>query len=84
MPGAVFAGHMDGLLRAYSSDTGDVIWEYDTRTEVTTRSGVLAHGGSMGGGGPVVHGGMLYAASGYGVYSHMPGNVLYAFSVDGR
>jgi polyvinyl alcohol dehydrogenase (cytochrome) len=38
----------------------------------------------MGGGGPVVNNGMLYAASGYGVYFHLPGNVLYAFSVDGH
>jgi polyvinyl alcohol dehydrogenase (cytochrome) len=84
MPGVVFAGHMDGALRAYSADTGAVIWEYDTRSDVETKSGVKAHGGSMGGGGPVVHNGMLYAASGYGVYFHIPGNVLYAFSVDGR
>jgi polyvinyl alcohol dehydrogenase (cytochrome) len=84
MPGAVFAGHMDGMLRAYSADSGNVLWEYNTRSEVKTLSGVMAHGGSMGGGGPVVHDGMLYAASGYGVYFHLPGNVLYAFSVEGR
>jgi polyvinyl alcohol dehydrogenase (cytochrome) len=84
IPGVVFAGHMDGALRAYNASSGETIWEYDTRTPVTTRSGVVAHGGSMGGGGPVVHGGMLYAASGYGVYFHLPGNVLYAFSVDGH
>ncbi len=84
IPGVVFAGHMDGQLRAYAAATGETLWEYNTRSDVTTRSGVVAHGGSMGGGGPVVHGGMLYAASGYGVYFHLPGNVLYAFSVEGR
>ena len=32
----------------------------------------------------MVVGGTLYAASGYGIYFHMPGNVLLAFSADGR
>jgi hypothetical protein len=32
----------------------------------------------------VIYDGMVYANSGYGVYFHMPGNVLIAFSVDGR
>jgi len=84
MPGAVFAGHMDGMLRAYSAETGQTLWEYDTTREVTTVSGAVAHGGSMGGGGPLVHDATLFVASGYGAYSHMPGNVLYAFSVDGK
>jgi polyvinyl alcohol dehydrogenase (cytochrome) len=32
----------------------------------------------------VVAGGMLYVASGYGNYGGLPGNVLLAFSVDGK
>jgi polyvinyl alcohol dehydrogenase (cytochrome) len=38
----------------------------------------------MGSNGPVVHDGVLYVNSGYGIYWHLPGNVLLAFSVDGR
>jgi polyvinyl alcohol dehydrogenase (cytochrome) len=72
------------MLRAYSAATGDALWEYDTTHEVRSVSGEMAHGGSMGGGGPVVANGMVYANSGYGLYFHMPGNVLLAFSVDGR
>src|ERR1700704_4416009 len=30
IPGAVFAGHMDGRLRAYDSNSGRVLWQYDT------------------------------------------------------
>ena len=83
--GAVFAGHMDGRLRAYAADDGRVLWEYDTTREVATLSGEMARGGSMGGGsGPMVVNGMVYANSGYGLYFHMPGNVLLAFSVDGH
>ena len=84
IPGAVFAGHMDGRIRAYDSATGRVIWQYDTTQPVKTLNGQTAHGGTIGGGGPVVHDGMLYTNSGYGLYFHMPGNVLLAFSVDGK
>ena len=84
LPGAVFAGHMDGTVRAYAADTGTVLWEFDTLPDVRTLSGAMAHGGSIGGGGPVVSNGMLYVNSGYGLYFHLPGNVLLAFSVDGR
>jgi len=84
IPGAVFAGHMDGRLRAYDSATGKVVWQYDTTQPVAALGGAVAHGGSIGGGGPVVHDGMLYTNSGYGLYFHMPGNVLMAFSIDGK
>jgi polyvinyl alcohol dehydrogenase (cytochrome) len=84
IPGAVFAGHMDGRLRAYDSATGRVIWEYDTTQELRALGGASAHGGTIGGGGPVVHDGMVYTNSGYGVYFHMAGNALIAFSLDGK
>ncbi len=82
--GAVFAGHMDGRVRAYDSRNGKVLWSYDTLPEITTVSGAKGHGGSIGGGGPVVYRGMVYVNSGYGLYGHMPGNLLLAFSVDGK
>jgi polyvinyl alcohol dehydrogenase (cytochrome) len=84
IPGAVFAGHMDGRIRAYDSSTGKVLWQYDTTSEVRALGGATAHGGSIGGGGPVIYDGMVYENSGYGLYFHMPGNLLLAFSVDGR
>ena len=84
IPGAVFAGHMDGRLRAYDAASGKVVWQYDTTQPEATLGGVVAHGGSIGGGGPVIHDGMVYTNSGYGLYFHMPGNVLLAFSVDGK
>jgi polyvinyl alcohol dehydrogenase (cytochrome) len=83
IPGAVFAGHMDGRLRAYDSASGRVLWQYDTTADAPALGGATARGGSIGGGGPVVHDGMLYSNSGYGLYFHMPGNALLAFSVDG-
>ena len=84
IPGAVFAGHMDGRLRAYDAATGRVLWQYDTTQNHTALGGATAHGGTIGGGGPVIHDGMVYTNSGYGMYFHMPGNVLLAFSIDGK
>jgi polyvinyl alcohol dehydrogenase (cytochrome) len=84
IPGAVFAGHMDGRVRAYDTETGKVLWQFDTSEELATVSGVGARGGSVGGGGPVIHDGMVFVNSGYGLYFHMPGNLLVAFSVDGK
>jgi len=78
VPGAVIAGHMDGRLRVYSGQDGSVLWELNTLQEFETVSGEIARGGSFGGGGPVVHDGMIYVNSGYGLYFHMPGNVLLA------
>ena len=81
IPGAVIAGHLDGRLRIYDASDGAVLWEYDTRKSFETVSGEIAQGGSMSGGGPTVADGMLYVNSGYGIYFHMPGNVLLAFGI---
>lgn len=81
IPGVVFAGHMDGVLRAYDSSTGKVIWSYDSAHDVKTVSGATAHGGSFGGSGVAIRDGYLVVNSGYGLYFHMPGNALLVFAV---
>ena len=82
VPGAVIAGHLDGRLQIYEGTTGQLLWGYDSTQEVTTVSGSKAHGGSFGGGGAAVRDGYLVVNSGYGLYFHMPGNVLLVFGVD--
>jgi len=84
IPGVVFSGGLDGHLRAYSTKDGHIIWDVDTKTEYQTVDGLTAHGGSIDGPGAVVVGGMLYVNSGYGDLGRTAGNVLLAFSVDGR
>ena len=84
IPGVVFSGSVDAHLRAYSTRDGKVIWSFDTAREFETVNGVNAKGGSMDGPGPAVVGGMLYVPSGYGAWGGLPGNVLLAFSVDGK
>jgi polyvinyl alcohol dehydrogenase (cytochrome) len=84
IPGVVLSGGLDGHLRAYASETGAIIWDVDTAQPYETVNGVKANGGSLDGPGPVVVGGMLFVNSGYAFVGGMPGNVLLAFSVDGR
>ena len=84
MPGAVFAGAMDGHFRAYDAASGRIVWDYDTAQAVKTVSGREAKGGVMDGAGPTIAGGRVYVSSGYQGRSGTPGIVLMAFSVDGR
>ena len=77
---AVFAGAMDGVLRAYDPNSGQIIWQFDTARKFQALGGNTALGGTIGGGsGPVIRDGMIYQTSGYGMYFHMPGNALLAF-----
>jgi polyvinyl alcohol dehydrogenase (cytochrome) len=50
----------------------------------STLNGVATKGGAFDAAGAVIAGGMLLAGSGYGQWGGLPGNVLLAFSVDGR
>lgn len=81
IPGVVFSGAMDGVLRAYDAKTGKVVWSFNTLREFETVNGVKAKGGSLSATGPVIANGMLYVNSGYGALGGMGGNVLLAFSV---
>jgi polyvinyl alcohol dehydrogenase (cytochrome) len=84
IPGMVFSGDIGGILRAYDAKTGRIIWDTDTKQEFKTVNGVAAHGGSLNGPGPVIVSGMLYVNSGYVHIGTAPGNVLLAYSVDGK
>ena len=84
MPGVVFSGGLDGHLRAYDSATGKVLWDTNTVNEYDTVNRVPARGGSMNGPGATIVGGMVFVNSGYGSLGFMPGNVILAYSVDGK
>jgi polyvinyl alcohol dehydrogenase (cytochrome) len=81
MPGVVFSGSVDGHLRAFSTDDGQLLWVFDTAQDFDTVNGVAARGGSLDGAGAVIAGGRVYVTSGYGRNGGMPGNVLLAFGV---
>ena len=58
--------------------------DYDTAHDYTAVNGVPAHGGSLNVAGPVIVAGTVYALSGYDQFGAAPGNLLLAFTVDGR
>ena len=65
IPGVVLSSSADGGLRAYSTENGSIVWQFDTNREFQTVNGVKAKGGAMDGPGAVVAGGMVYMNSGY-------------------
>jgi len=93
MPGAVFAGSLDGMLRAYSTQDGSELWAYDTKPNFKTVNNMDRNGGSINATGPVMANGMLFINSGYGgamniggegTVKGQDGNGLLAFSIDGK
>ena len=78
--GAVIAGHLDGIVRIYDRDSGEIIWSYNTTTPVTGTNGVIAQGGGMSGSGPALGAGHMVINSGYGLYNHEAGNALLVFA----
>ncbi len=84
IPGVVFSGTSDGHLRAYSTKDGAIIWDVDTAQPINTVNAGQAKGGTLDGGGPTIANGVLYTNSGYGRLIGYPGNLLLAFTVDGK
>jgi len=84
IPGVVFSGSVDGHFRAFSAATGAVLWDFNTAQAFPTVNGVEASGGSIDAAGPAIWNGMVFTNSGYGVWNGIPGNVLLAFSVEGK
>ncbi len=82
IPGVLFTGSADALMRAYSTRDGKVLWEFDMNQEFETVNGVPGKGGPHGGPGATVADGMLYVGTGYAILGGGEGNVLLAFGVD--
>jgi len=83
IPGAVFAGAVDGHIRAYSTKDGHILWDYNTARAYRAVNGVAnARGGSIDSAGPVVAAGRLFVVSGYPLWGGQPGNVLLMFSAE--
>lgn len=81
IPGIVFTGGWDGVMRAVDAKTGKVVWRYDTKRTFDTINGIPGKGGSLGQAGAVVVDGVVYVASGYiGMQNGTGGNVILAFT----
>ncbi len=75
----VFSPALDGRLRAFATEDGNELWDFDTMRPFTTVNGVEAHGGSIDVAGVQAAGQMIYVQSGYSLFGQLPGNVLLAF-----
>lgn len=82
IPGVVFAGALDGFIRAYDAVNGAVLWEFDTLKKFETSNGIPGKGGSIDGSSPTIIDTMLFVNSGYGLWGEIPGNVLIAFELE--
>lgn len=80
IPGAVFSGSDDGHLRAFATEDGHIIWDFNTVRDYQGVNGVKGKGGSLDGAGPVIAGGMVFVNSGYARNGGIAGNVLLAFA----
>ena len=78
-----FTGNADGVLRAYNTATGKLVWSFDTVRDYETVNGHKGYGGSVGYGGPVIVKNRMFVSSGldYGNFG-MAGNVLLMFELD--
>ncbi len=73
----VFAGGMDGVMRMHNIKDGAELLTVDTTKAFTSITGETARGGSLGGAAAVTaQDGLVVISSGYGIYNHMPGNLL--------
>jgi polyvinyl alcohol dehydrogenase (cytochrome) len=80
IPGVVFSGSLDGMMRAYATKDGALLWEYNSVRDYVTVNGVQGRGGMINGPGPVVANGLFFLNSGYAaIGGNAPGNVLLAF-----
>ncbi len=80
IPGVIFSNSWEGVVRAFSSDDGHLLWEYNTARDFETVNGVKAKGGSMAAPGPTIVDGTVFVGSGYTFSVGLPGNVLLAFT----
>jgi polyvinyl alcohol dehydrogenase (cytochrome) len=81
IPGVVFASAWDGFVRAHSSQTGELIWQFDTGRSFEAING-KAQGGQIAAYPIQVVEGRVYVTSGASSQAH-PGNALLVFEVPG-
>jgi len=76
--GAVFAGSIDGYIRAYEARTGKILWAFDTAREFQALGAMSGTGGAIWGAGAIsLADGMLLVHSA----AARPNSVLLAFSI---
>ena len=76
---AVVQGSLDGHLRVFDTQTGELLFQFDTVRDFEGVNGVAGQGGAIDNASVIAANGLLLVASGYGMFGQPPGNVLLAF-----
>ena len=79
--GVVYAGALDGKLRAFDARNGKLLRVIETKLPYQASNGVAGHGGAIDVGGVLVNGDQLFILSGYGMFGQMPGNMLLVYGL---
>ena len=79
----VFAGSLDGMLRAFDAQSGEVLWSFQTWRDYPSVNGPGAQGGAIDVHGPMLFEDLLLVQSGYASFSQAGGNALLAFRLPG-
>jgi len=80
-PELVFSAGLDGRIRAYDIDSGEILWQTATAIPFDATNGITGHGGAIDVAGQVLADGWLYVLSGYSMFGQLPGNMLLAYKV---
>ena len=75
----VLAGALNGFLFAHNRETGELVWELDTKLDYATINNVPASGGAIDAAGPVVAGDYLIVNSGYAQFGQLGGNAMIVY-----
>jgi polyvinyl alcohol dehydrogenase (cytochrome) len=76
-----FSAGLNGIIRAYDIDSGEVLWQAETARPFKASNGIDGRGGAIDVSGQVMADGWLYVQSGYSMFGQLPGNMLLAYRV---
>lgn len=77
----VVVGALNGYLIAHDKDSGEVVWQLDTKVDYETVNNVPASGGAIDATGPVFSGDYMILNSGYAQFGQLGGNALIVYKL---
>lgn len=77
----LLTGALNGYLFAHDINTGELVWELDTRVSYSTVNNVEAMGGAIDATGPVLSGDYMVVNSGYATFGQIGGNAMVVYKL---
>ncbi|MEX0965487.1 MAG: PQQ-binding-like beta-propeller repeat protein [Pseudohongiellaceae bacterium] len=78
----VIVGALNGVVFAHDKDSGEVVWELDTKVDYDTVNNVPASGGAIDATGPVISGDYMVLNSGYAQFGQLAGNAVIVYKLN--